>query len=290
MDWLYYQVFIDRYADTQVVLSAVAAECGGPSAPPWFYLRYLDATGLHLRLRWTGEAAELDRTADTFEAFLAPDGPGADLPIRDFGVALYEPELGKWGGAQGLRMAERVFAVSTASCLALLRDGGWTARPIAAAAAMRTAVALLPAESRTAFLRQYAWYWTSGPGGGRLPDPLAAAGTGAAPGGGIAAVRARAAELAPRLSGAVTGLLGSPALNSYREALAAQLAVASDPEIARAPTHLLFHQIHLTNNRLGIAPHQEAVLAEALVAADGADPAPPAGPGNRETPGWGERA
>lgn len=269
MDWLYYQVFVDRYADTQVVLSAIAAQCCGPSAPPWFYLRYLDATGLHLRLRWTGDAAELDRTAETFEAFLGPDGPGAGLPVRDFGVALYEPELSKWGGPQGLRAAESVFTVSTASCLTLLRDGGWTARPVAAAAAMSTAIGLLPVAARTAFLRQYAWYWTSGPGG-RTPGPGAVL-----PGGGQTAVRARAAGLAPRLMDAMTGLLGSPALAGYHDALARQLAAARHTEINRAPSHLLFHQIHLTNNRLGIAPHQEAVLAEALVAAGGNDTVTP---------------
>ena len=278
MEWLYYQVYVDRYADTQRVLAAIAAECGGPSAPPWFYLRYLDATGLHLRLRWSGTPAELDRTAARFESFLAPGGPGAALPIRDVGVALYEPELSKWGGPQGLRLAEAVFAVSSASCLALLRDGGWTARPVAAAAAMTTAAGLLPADSRTGFLRQYAWYWTSGPGGG--PDPLGPTGSGA-PSGGVAATRARAAGLAPRLADAVGGVIDAPALRSYRDALAGQLTAALRSGVDRTPAHLLFHQIHLTNNRLGIAPHQEAVLAEALVTATGSD---------QVTQGWGDRS
>lgn len=263
MDWLYYQVYVDRYVDTQPVLARLADGCAQAGDLPWFYLRFLDATGLHLRLRWRGTAQELDRKALAVEDFLAPDGPGGALPVREVRVALYEPELGKWGAPAGVRAAEDVFAVSSTSCLVLLRQFGWTARPVVAAAAMTTAVRLLPEGSRLAFLRHYAWYWTAGPGGGGMAGP----GAGVVSGRSVVATRARAAALAPRLRAPIADV-GEPApLVAYRDALTAQLDDHGPAAGGRTAPHLLFHQIHLTNNRLGIAPHQEAVLAEALVAA-----------------------
>jgi thiopeptide-type bacteriocin biosynthesis protein len=80
----------------------------------YFFLRYIDDTGPHLRLRTNKEALE-NRLRDSITLRLADIAP--DSQIRS---ARYEPEVAKYGGAAGMALAEAQFHVSSEFALACL--------------------------------------------------------------------------------------------------------------------------------------------------------------------------
>jgi len=107
----------------------------------WFFLRYFDDTGLHLRLRLRalpGGAKELARAihplcedgllglsarpASTYRPMVTlGDAP----PQRNFvGVVpdTYEPELDKFGGSAGITIAEEAFQASSEIAISIMRD------------------------------------------------------------------------------------------------------------------------------------------------------------------------
>ncbi|MBW5486979.1 lantibiotic dehydratase C-terminal domain-containing protein, partial [Streptomyces bambusae] len=86
------------------------------------------------------------------------------------------------------------------------------------------------------------------------------------------AAHRRAPDLRDRLDRVRAGP-HRPALDAYRLSLRAavedHLAAGGRP---RNPDHLLFHLVHLTNNRLGVRPVEEAVLARWIHAEQHAAP------------------
>ncbi|MBT2445590.1 thiopeptide-type bacteriocin biosynthesis protein [Streptomyces sp. ISL-43] len=253
-------------------------------ADRWFHIQYTDWRGPHLRLRIHGPRVLLDalhqrlpelaaqcaalgreRAEQRFSLF--------DLDFRPFGgryagadVAVYEPEYGKYGGPDGTRLAEAVFQES--SDLAL-----WAAdfrrSPDRAAlatllmeAAVRSldhlgeAAADVPLDAAHFWARHLHW-WTrdAGPEAGelqsRLRDEAALDRWGIGP---------RAAELAADTS--VTAQLAS-----WTATLTAHLREAAAAGIPRTTGHLLFHQVHMMTNRLGVLPREEALLG--VIAAQG---------------------
>ncbi|MFJ6939980.1 lantibiotic dehydratase C-terminal domain-containing protein [Streptomyces sp. NPDC101132] len=263
-DWWYVRVYpggpgrMDAAVRTLVPwLAAQAARLGSEE---WFFIRYWDATGHHLRLRLRAGAAEVDALdavareeltglLDTLEERpedavgllpgTLPSGPSA----RGVVPSLYAPELAKYGGPEGVAVAERVFRLDSAFCAA--RDlAALPRRYERAAHAVHFARALtarvLPEEERDVFWVHHRTRW-----GWQLR--MAAAGE----------------QLRPLLGAVSAGVReqGAPAPDA-RERLEAH-ADALAGLVLRAPgsrPHQLLHHLHMVMNRLGFPPGEEAAL------------------------------
>ncbi|MGW7333338.1 lantibiotic dehydratase C-terminal domain-containing protein [Streptomyces sp. NPDC054840] len=189
-----------------------------------------------------------------------------DLDFQPFGgryagadASLYEPEYGKYGGPEGTRLAEAVFQES--SDLALWaadfrRSPDRTAlATLLMEAAVRSlgdlggAAAEVPLDAAHFWVRHLHW-WTrdAGPAAGEPQSRLRDAATldrwGIGP---------RMAELAADAS--VTARLAS-----WIATLTAHLREAAAAGIPRTTGHLMFPQVHMMTNRLGILPREAALL------------------------------
>lgn len=276
--WLYLKLYpAELELLDQVVIDVVTPWMGHhlSEVSGWFFLRFLDARGPHIRLRlrtgWQEAdrlAADCDRLAEQLAAL--GDGPGrrnrplerfrgsSGLPARCVPAVLldlYEPELAKWGGAEYLSVAESVFETSSGCALRMvpLLDGAAQGR-IALGVVILTELlqALdLSHRERVNFLATHYQWWSGGPGhaGGRDDDrdPL---------------LRETARQLSADVGSgkdiiAAAGDLGG-LINEFVCAVLASLPL-SNPD--QKPLFLVFHQLHLMLNRLGIAPNEEAVVS-----------------------------
>lgn len=215
-----------------VVAPAVRAFEALPSSqgddPRWFWLRYVDHAGAHIRLRLRHRPSALERVMPVIEAAAAAENVS-------FGV--YEPELLVYGGSEGVARAEECFEHSSRLALVVVDELPWGRERVAVAAAlMRCAVAALPPGKQAAYLRGVAAYWTQG------------------------------AALLPVRNLNVS--VGDQWLEgSTRDLAHAWLARVSGPlDWADAPsrTRWIFRHTHLTLNRLGIPPSGEATIAASL--------------------------
>src|SRR5262249_44444254 len=101
-DWRYWRVYVpDLPSVTRLLNEAVRPVVSGPALPRWFFLQYMDISGLQLRVRLQPEPS----TAALVEAEL-------DRRFAERGAEVvkrwYEPELAKFRGPDGVEFAERV--------------------------------------------------------------------------------------------------------------------------------------------------------------------------------------
>jgi thiopeptide-type bacteriocin biosynthesis protein len=249
-DWLYHRVPLTG-PDAADSGDAVLREVVGPAVgrlPPdvgarWFFVRFRDVTGMHLRLRLRAPLDVLAAAEDELRVRLSSSG-------RRHDESLYSPETMKFGEGPGMRLAEELFEAS--SVLALEIVCADAPRVATAAAQMLDLIAGLPPASRAGFLHQYAWYWSGGPARGPTAGPEQPVRSEQ-----VRAVveRVREVRAQPRIAAA---------LRRHRDAF----ATASDGElrhlVPRSEPFLRFHHLHLTNNRLGVFPGTEAPLARLL--------------------------
>jgi thiopeptide-type bacteriocin biosynthesis protein len=317
--WLYFKLYpgahVDR-ADALVAAAALRVQAIDPTLP-WFYLRYFDATGFHLRLRVRPAAearatvgarlrAELDELlagldtlpANLHQPMVLPRGATGD-PLAAFARGApprveqdrYEPEYDKYGGARGTPLAETLFAASSRIALAVLDDeraGLYTRKAVAPWLMQLCFDAYTPSLPGTYF-RQYSRFWLGG-------DAPAAEDW-----------RERFFHKARALSAQGIVLLpperelhptAACRLAQWREALAETVAAyaAAGRRAAAGRDVLAFNFSHLMNNRLGFSALEEAYLATLLehlhrrserAAPPGRSPASSAARGAESTPGPG---
>jgi thiopeptide-type bacteriocin biosynthesis protein len=119
---LYSKVYLTREEDdrflAEVVRPLVRESLGEQSFRYFFFIRYFD-DGYHLRLRFFGDRASVQgpmrqRILDTLAKSQLPSGPARVV------VGKYRPELTRYGGKEGVRLAERLFAASSRSILDFL--------------------------------------------------------------------------------------------------------------------------------------------------------------------------
>ncbi len=280
-DWLHYALYpgvATRLEDVvcHVVAPAVARAKAVTPAVRWFFLRYTDELGAHVRLRFGGPGPVVDGIYGEVDPLLRAglaevaasarkDGrTGAESSVAGCYHGIYEPELDKYGGPAGVELAEAVFQVSSEVTLAVLTnpDGGVvTHRRAVALALMRQAVrvAVGPAVDPAgvaAFWQRHEWYWSGGAAG--------------------AARRARYVQLAEERRARAVEQLDEVTrwpflpglLTTYHDALRGYAANLAASGVASTPTEAVLHHVHLTNNRLGIPPAEEGLLARLLLAID----------------------
>ena len=212
------------------VADAVAG-LGSSGEPRWFWLRYVDHAGPHLRLRVRARHSDLERVLPVVDAA----STGEDLTL-----SVYEPEPEVFGGAVGVDRAELVFQDSSALGLAAVEQVPWgRPRVHLAAGLLARAVDVLPADARAAHLRGTAVYWRGG------------------------APRTTPAGIDPHAADAwLDGALAEH-VDRWLAGLRTPLDWPQAPRLGR----WVFRHAHLMLNRLGVPPSGEAALADALAAA-----------------------
>ncbi|MER5618731.1 thiopeptide-type bacteriocin biosynthesis protein [Streptomyces sp. NPDC002215] len=114
---------------TRVLIPWLASRAAEEGAPAWFFTRYWDMSGHHLRMRLTCSADAVDRVHERLPEVvellhslgrpvaverLVPGSVPQGLPmVKKARCCLYAPELAKYGGPSGVARAEELF---TASC------------------------------------------------------------------------------------------------------------------------------------------------------------------------------
>ncbi|MFB9315878.1 thiopeptide-type bacteriocin biosynthesis protein [Cryptosporangium minutisporangium] len=132
-DWWYVRAYPGRLdlmdAAASLLLPWLRDAAGDKDASAAFFMRYLDMTGQHLRLRLRCSAAGADRLHERIPELTAlldrlPDtGSGPRLVpgsaaygapgARRVRSSFYSPELRKYGGSAGVTLAEDLFTAST---------------------------------------------------------------------------------------------------------------------------------------------------------------------------------
>ncbi|MER5201875.1 lantibiotic dehydratase C-terminal domain-containing protein [Streptomyces sp. NPDC002825] len=287
-DWLYYRVYVAsipeiRHLVEEVVAPAVGEFTADDPELHWFFLQYVDLVGLQLRLRLRGTPERLaayervlDPAFDTALDRLAsgaapvPAPPPGPFPARRAAVKrLYEPEFDKFGGPAGVALAERLMRRGSETALRCSGPRHRAARTAIAAAHTWLVVSRLPEGERTAFLHQYAWYWSGrglrdAPPGRPLPrlahdDPAA---------------HRRAAILRAKVAQVLADPVLGPELTAYADGF---WQIVHEAGLARPDYLTAFHHIHLMNNRLGAVPGEEMQIARLLWLDRLAAPVPTAG-------------
>ena len=264
-DWLYYRIHVDA-ADAgdrllkqvvRPVLRELTAELPTSAGPRWFFLRFSDVTGLHVRLRLNAERQALQQAQRALDTALAAAGAQKSPICESFGKYLYAPEIWKFGDGYGMRLAEELFQASSEMVLEFFSDQPSISRVDYGTAHLLQMVAGLPERQRASFLHQYAWYWSGGPtrrpghpapGGPRRPDRS----------------DDEVAQLLSQARRALDAPVAGAALRRYRARFWDAMHGSERNLIPRSDYFLLFHHIHLTNNRIGVFPAVESAIARML--------------------------
>jgi thiopeptide-type bacteriocin biosynthesis protein len=285
--WLYFKLYPGRHVDRADALVAEAAHLvqALDAGLPWFYLRYFDATGFHVRLRVQPVPQALAQVQQRLQAGLQdllarlaalpanlhqpmvlPRGAKGD-PLAAFAhdapprleTDRYEPEYDKYGGTRGTPLAESFFAASSRIALDVLADerAGRYTRKLLAPCLMQAAFDAFRPAAAGRYYRQYSLFWLGGdtPAAEDWRERFFAKAEALA-GQGVAVLPEAAALPAAALQ----------RLQAWRDALAHTVrAYAGAGRGAGAAADVLcFNFSHLMNNRLGLSALEEAYLAALL--------------------------
>ncbi|MPZ50655.1 MAG: hypothetical protein GEU75_15385 [Dehalococcoidia bacterium] len=285
-DWIYYKLYVGSALAglNELIIQTIPLTLALDGWDRWFFIRYFDEDGLHIRLRLRARPGESARLAGQVQEVcvaglerlpslppseyrpmvLPPGGQGQDGAfLATMKVALkseqYEPELDKFGGVGGMPVAEAAFQESSEIAVSLLRDerDGQLSRKTLAPCLMAAAFAAFPdLGGPDAFWRRYALYWLGGDNAVSVEWRERFVGKGEELRAREVPIVARAEELSE----------GAGTLVARWEAALADAAGAyralGHSEVA--DESLLLNFIHLMNNRLGLTPLEEAYLATLL--------------------------
>ncbi|MBV2153703.1 lantibiotic dehydratase C-terminal domain-containing protein [Kitasatospora sp. SUK 42] len=273
--WLYLKLYpghADLLDATLTDVVAPVVDRLAPRAERWFFLRYLDLAGPHIRLRLRlphadADAFVLQRSSliEQLSAVVARPGlaPPPGLPVIPVNAVrsrpeirfdLYEPEYTKWGGPQYLAVAEHVFQETSATALRLIAgsDGGFVHR----LALGRLVLTLLldrldlTATERDGFLRtHYAW-WS----GLKHATPTDGANR-------DTSLRAAFAQVRSDVLVRSAQLTDAALTSDLIDLLCTEMVAGIEKRIHQQPLYLAFHYLHLSLNRLGITPVEEALVS-----------------------------
>jgi thiopeptide-type bacteriocin biosynthesis protein len=237
----------------------------------WFYVRYWE-TGPHLRIRYRGTRDLRQSILDLVTAagyplldidpaayyadINATEGPW--LPHGDVREVPYEPEVERYGGPEGLPVAEDLFCRSTEVALAVLRSARSESARLSAAIGLAISTTKALGLDRPAAA---AWLRTMGASWRYAQEPAAAPSLESH----IAAhqiLSQRGKEISARWDRP-----SSPATAHWIEQIrAAKAKIDLPPQFWASQLHMLF-------NRIGINPEQERMVcwlvAAAALAPDG---------------------
>ena len=284
-EWIYLKLYLGHAVDKfdGLILQTIPKILALERFERWFFLRYIDEKGVHLRLRFkvpAGNAARLAPAIRTlcekgleemirlppadYRPMVIPVGfdaqrsPSADATVGVV-VDAYEPELERFGGARGMPIAEEIFEFSSGIALEILGEdarGQYSRKSIAPCLMNVVLDAFAPSEGAQRFWRNYSFYWLGG-------ETMAAEDW-----------RTRFFEKGRRLREQQIPVVWPPDLPPRATRLTAQWrerlqrasnAYAQIENLGQGTTEILaLNFIHLMNNRLGLISLEEAYLAALL--------------------------
>jgi thiopeptide-type bacteriocin biosynthesis protein len=284
--WLYYKLCIGARMDgMDFLIRGVIAEAAlDPRVLQWFYIRYFDQDGPHLRVRLKVPASEAKLADRDFHTrfhdgttalttllpsesrplITVPDAETA-IPRGTFPArarrATYEPEHEIYGGPAGVAIAESVFQVSSEIAIAVLGDGtgaGHDRKDVAPLLMLAALDEFIAKDAQPAFLETYVNHWlAASPGLGYLKTLF----------------HERALELLDDgeqilVPEGVLPEVSVHALHEWRRSLADAHARYRKSKELNTPALLervCFYFLHLMNNRLGFTALEEAYLSVLLL-------------------------
>ncbi|CCH78475.1 hypothetical protein BN12_2990002 [Nostocoides japonicum T1-X7] len=263
--WEYLRVYLLDFEEIPVVLESVVQpwlSAHAADVARWFYIRFLDETGVHLRLRlqltdpWSEVAHDLE---DVLWDWCARRTTADARCVRFVQRRHYAPEYAKFGGALGVELAHRIAHLSSEAAARLLPQRDRIPVMALGAGHLWVMQATFAPMLSTTFMYQYGWYWTGrgtvGSGwASMVKDSLARP----------EAIRfdaVRAVDVAERV---VEDAWAGPVLTDYAEAVRDEVDRIRPELWSHSIALVLHHHLHLMNNRLGVLPLQEAHLARML--------------------------
>jgi hypothetical protein len=147
-EWIYLKLYLGHAVDKidGLILETLPKILALERFERWFFLRYIDEKGVHLRLRFKVPAGNAVRLAPAirtlcekgleemtrwppadYRPMVLPvgfDAQRSPSPDATVGVVVdaYEPELDKFGGARGMPIAEEIFEGSSRIALEILGE------------------------------------------------------------------------------------------------------------------------------------------------------------------------
>lgn len=287
-DWFYLKLYIgeaiDRMDGLVIRVGKALSEIEGLDS--WFFIRYVDESGFHVRLRvrpradsYSGVRPGVDKICadalgrlhefvpSTYYPMVVP--PGLEELSRQGSVAhndvtlveaQYVPEADKYGGASGVQAAESLFNASSELAVRILSEEaqGLYSRKTVVPLLMAECFRVFPSKAGAgAFWRQYSLYWL----GGDIPAADDWRTKFFQKGLSLAEERV---EVCPALGALPIAL--QDCLRDWRRALeaAARRYRELGSEAETAPEVLCFNFAHLMNNRLGLSGLEETYMAALL--------------------------
>ncbi len=275
--WLYFKIYVGEaaYAMDSLVTNLLPELVVEARPCYWFFLRYYDERGPHIRFRLNVPTVGAEVAAAAIERAISdavkkihylPQGVHRPLIALDLPTAKrsmytvgaekseYEPEFAKYGGESLIDLAHDAFTISSEVAIAVLAAErvGTVSRKSLAPILMNAALeAFADEEPAATFWQKYALFWL-----GKAPDSGASW---------IASFEAKADELSRSGISVLADRLDSvaaKAVEQIRENLAkisaAYLQAKVDVETWNS---VRFNLCHLMNNRLGFNMIEEAYLA-----------------------------
>lgn len=187
--WHFYKLYIGSHHDGMdfLIAEGLTQALAQAADSPWFFLRYIDEKGLHLRVRFllrdnddkaqeAGIYAALhdalnrlpQRPASLWTPLVSfrdmPSFPAHHLPVH-CERAEYQPETDVYGGETGIDIAEAFFHHSSEIARAILlaeSSHGITRKDFALPLMLAVLERFIPVVRQTAFLDSYATFWLAG--------------------------------------------------------------------------------------------------------------------------------
>lgn len=285
--WLYFRLYPGQSMNRcdQVLINAAKMIEDNAAFVRWFYIRYFDQTGFHLRLRMLPAAGQEKKAREaagsilntlikkmpgyavtSHTAMVSPPGINSNdgwIPASSEGAHFvadtYEPEYEKYGGPVGTPIAEQLFMASSQIAVAILADEAADrySRKTLVPCLMRACLETFRPAPTEKFWNQYALFWLGGdsPAAQDWRQKFLDKGNELRSNG--VPVVARDAELpAPALA----------QLQRWRSALATARASydASQGKHSATLDVLCFNFVHMMNNRLGLTSLEEPFMATLL--------------------------
>jgi len=191
-DWVYLKLYLSAQAErADALLADLGARMrANPHLERWFFIRFLDEQGFHIRLRalpkpeereaalrrLSGDCSEVldriyDYVASTYQPMVRlPDYMEAEAPPATgrvhFVSDAYAPEHDKFGNGRGMAIAEGVFHASSEVAQRVLaaEAAGLYSRKSIAPFLLEAAREAFPSIAAGEFWSQYSLYWLGGDG------------------------------------------------------------------------------------------------------------------------------
>ncbi|MDU0156702.1 thiopeptide-type bacteriocin biosynthesis protein [Bacillus cabrialesii] len=281
-EWVFYSIYVPRteYLENiiiNIVTPIVKQVKDSVQVHKWFFIRYIDMQGPHIRLRFLVNEDDIDIVEEITEEHLHRNlskvlaEPLSEmsrlLPVKTdtrsfesgFQQEEYEPEYEKYGGVQGVHIAEDIFQSSSELVLSLLNDHGFKDNDrfdFALFLMNKTAEhASLSADQARDLWESMLHHWS----GADYTEGIT--------------YKTKLEEAAEKRIDVINVVIEKMHSNpfviklteGYQKILQKAFSQIQESEkIRTSHSHLSFHYIHMMNNRLGVWPIEEAYLGALL--------------------------